>query len=766
MQVFSIQEGSNSQFFKKNKLMSTARIFHLQLNMLFLCRIAKYMCSRFVTSTLFLSLAINIFAADSQQLTRTKSRQTNELLIRVDHQDHGDIYPGLYLIIHNGSELSTDRLAELRRLHGLKIERLGREERIPGVYWFGGIGQATQLRSFSSSLRVLDLSLPTTCGTFKLSREGCAFLRALGNLEELDLSNHFITDGASNLAGLVKLRRLDLYNNKIGDSIKDLKTLVNMEVLNLGNNGNMPVELLKETLLAMTKLKEVDLSFLSGVSEDMFNGWFAPQIAAGIRVSPPRLEILSGICPVFEDRTYRPPFEGIITASDFLRELNHRLKNEAYFPSALLSKSECPKPECLINVVSHNGGGKARFQRVYDPDHVLMNGELFTPSDPARKGTRKVGFYPPDGTVGGKRVLCIKEAPEAPGLERAARILHEVLFGIGDMGVPNSETILMNGKVFTVSSYVDGKALDEVIGEIEAQKEAKAEPHRLPEFIVNLHQMKVFAMLTAPEDGRPQNCFWQEIVGVDGTTTYRLVSIDNERSFGNATPHPSLKDPGVTVRGHSVMHCFPESHPNYDGLKEVLFSKTPKAIFEGWLNQVRIEDRYQHTLAPFAKITENTRLGAPITETVARNLFEKLKVIYDGLRAGKTLEDIFMVAEPTLALFYQESQVTPVTPPGFILRGDDATPPRSSLVRAAKRMRRIDCGRFGTKTPPSAYCDVYGDYFPLESITREVECIMWSSQDPRSIVESWTADERDDRWKGERKQECKVGQKRRLSLAA
>jgi hypothetical protein len=43
----------------------------------------------------------------------------------------------------------------------------------------------------------------------------------------------------------------------------------------------------------------------------------------------------------------------------------------------------------------------------------------------------------------------------------------------------------------------------------------------------------------------------------------------------------------------------------------------------------------------------------PITETVARNLFEKLNVIYDGLRAGKTLEDIFMVAEPTLALVYQ-----------------------------------------------------------------------------------------------------------------
>lgn len=720
MQFFSIQGGWEDFLFKKSKHMFLA---WGRRNIFFAA------CIPFLLST------TNIYASESLPLIRTTSRQPNELLIHVDHQDCDGHYPGLYLIINNGAELGTDRLLELKGLQGLKIEKLGGNiERIPGFYWVGGIGQAPQLSSFNDSLRILDLSLPTTSGTFKLSREGSSFLKDLVNLEELDLSNHYITDGASNLASLVKLRRLDLYNNKIGDSIKDLKTLVNMEVLNLGNNGNMPIELLRETLLAMTKLEEVDLSFFAGVSDDRFNGWFAPQIAAGVRVRLPRLRVLSCICPIFADRAYSLPCDGIISAGDFLRELNHRLRREAYFPSTLLSKSECSEPGGLINVLSYKGDGRARYQKVYDPEHFLMNREVFNPRDPAGKGTRKVGFY----SLGGKRVLCLKEAPEAPGMERAARILHETLFGAEDVGVPNSETIIMSGRVFTASSYVDGKCLEDEIDALELQA-AKKDEHKptSSEFIVNLHQMKVFAMLIGPEDGRPQNFLWQEIKGADGENIFRLVSIDHDRCFGDATPHPSRKDPGIIVRGHSVMHCFPESNPNYDDLKRVLFSKAPKHVFEKWLSQVRIENSYQHALAMFAKITGNTRLGVPITETVARNLFEKLGKIYGGLNDRKTLEEIFMVVDAPLAQVYRSlsaSTDTLVTPPGFILREDDATPPRSSLARAAKRIRKVDGGRIGKATPPSANCEVYGDYLPSQSISRDIETVMWGAESPRTLI--------------------------------
>lgn len=656
-----------------------------------------------------------------------------------------------------------DRLVELKGLQGLKIERLGStHERMPGVCWVGGIGQAPQLSGFNDSLRILDLSLTTTSGTFKLSRGGSFFLRALVGLEELDLSNHYITDGAYNLAGLVNLRRLDLYNNKIGESVKYLKTLVNMEVLNLGNNGNMPIDLLKETLLAMTKLEEVDLSFLAGVSDDTFNGWFAPQIAAGVRARLPRLRVLSDICPIFADRAYSVPCDGIISAGDFLRELNHRLRREAYFPSPLLSKSECSEPGGLINVLSYKGDGRARYQKVYDPEHVLMDREVFNPRDQAGKGTRKVGFY----SLGGKRVLCLKEAPEAPGMERASRILHETLFGEEDMGVPNSETIIMNGRVFLASSYVDGKCLEDEI-------DAAERKHTSSEFIVNLHQMKVFAMLIGPEDGRPQNFLWQEIKGTDGENIFRLVSIDHDRCFGDAAPHPSRKDPGIIVRGHSVMHCFPESNPNYDDLKRVLFSKAPKRVFETWLSQVRIENGYQHALAMFAKITGNTRLGVPITETVARNLFEKLGKIYDGLNDRKTLEEIFMAVDAPLAQVYRSlSTDTPVTPPSSILRVDDTTPPRSSLARAARRIRTVDGGRLGKKTPPSANCEIYGDYLPSQLITRGIETVMWGPESPRSVIAILSDDakgsdvEKGAGWESEEEAAKPIGKRRRLGSEA
>ncbi len=772
MQVFAIHEVTNRQSFKRNKFISTVWIFcnsPLQilliccLMLILRCRVEKYVCTYFIAFTLLFLSTTNAFATDSQQLTRTRSsRQPNELLI------HGDC-DSLYLIINDGSKLSASRLVELKKLHGLKIERLGREERIPEVCWYGGVGQSSQLRSFSAFLRVLDLSLLTTSGTFKLSRESCIFLRDLVNLEQLNLCNHFITDGASLLAGLVKLQRLDLYNNKIGCSIGNLKTLVNIKVLNLGNNGNMPLDLLKETLLAMTKLEEVDLSFLGGLDEEMFNGWFAAQIEAGSRAALPKLQILSTICPIFEDRAYRLPLEGIITVSDFLIELNCLLRKEKCPPSTILSKSECLKPGCLINVLSHKGGGKAKFQKVYDPDQVLMKGEVFNPGDhnhledgEARKGTRKVGRYSLDG----KRAFCIKEAPEAPGLERATRILHESLFGVEDMGVPNSETILMNGKVFTVSSYVDGKSLDDIIGEIEAQKKVMAEPqlHRSSELIVNLHHMKILAILSRPEDGRPQNLLCQAIPNFNdkGETIYRLVSIDNERSFGNATPHPSRKDPTIIVRGHSVIHCFRESRPNYSSLMKVLCVQTPENIYTKWLAQIRVEDRYQRAIAPFAKITGDTRLGVPITETIARSLFEKLRQISNGLKEGRILEDIFMMVDRPLAEVYQTlSTETPETPPGVILKDDSVS--RIDIDRVLKRIRRVDGGRLSIKTPPSAHCEIYGDYLPLDYITREVEH-MWSSQDPQSIIEGY---ERDGLQK-EQEATYRVGQKREResSLAA
>ena len=211
----------------------------------------------------------------------------------------GDVHHGhIYLSVSDDETFDPAAdlpvLASIDGLRGLKLGRIGDiDARIPGLGWHGGAGHGASLVGFATRLRVLDLGLPFPDGRFKLTSAGSGFLSAFVNLEELNLRNHYITGGAVNLAGLVELRRLDLYNNKIGDSVAALSTLTKMEILDLGNNGNMPLAATGVTLQAMPALKEVDLSYLAGVTPVIFNGWFAPQIP-GIRASMPVLDISRG----------------------------------------------------------------------------------------------------------------------------------------------------------------------------------------------------------------------------------------------------------------------------------------------------------------------------------------------------------------------------------------------------------------------------------------------------------------------------------------
>lgn len=408
--------------------------------------------------------------------------------------------------------------------------------------------------------------------------------------------------------------------------------------------------------------------------------------------------------------------ERTISAVDFPRWLNARLKYEVCPELRSLSKAECIKPECVIIIHYHGENGIVRSLAVYDPDHTLMNREVFTPTDHnllpvdgIRRGTRHVGFY----SINDERVFCLKENPEVPALERSARLLHECLFGIDNPGIPNSETILMNGKVFTASSYVTGVSFDTIIRQIE--EDADEKEHDI--FITNLHEMKVFVILAGPEDGRAQNYILQAAGLIDGKIIYRIVSIDNERNFGNATPHPSRRDADVIVRSHSIIHCIPEEAScDYRQLIKVLSSKTPKDICHHWIEAIKMEKLYHRRLIPYAKIAGNTRiLSMPITRERCRGVYTRLKRIYEGLGAGETLEELFMHLDQELAAVYKAASIdSPVTPPKVVVSSDDSTPPSSSLKRIARRAKKVDGGRTGTRTPPSACCQLFSDYLPSQ----------------------------------------------------
>lgn len=407
--------------------------------------------------------------------------------------------------------------------------------------------------------------------------------------------------------------------------------------------------------------------------------------------------------------------ERTISAADFPRWLNARLKYEVCPELRGLSKAECIKPECVIIIHYHGGNGIVRSLSVYDPDHTLMNGEVFTPTDHnllpvdgIRRGTRHVGFY----SVDDDRAFCLKENPEVPALERSAKLLYECLFGADNPGIPNSETILMNGKIFTASSYVKGESFDEIIRQIEDDDEKE---HNI--FITNLHEMKIFVILAGPEDGRAQNYILQTVGIIDGKTIYRIVSIDNERNFGNATPHPSKRDADVVVRSHSIIHCIPEETScDYSSLIRALSSRTPKDMCHLWIESIKMEKLYHRRLIPYARIAENTGiLSMPITRERFRGVYTRLKLIYEGLSAGETLETLFMQVDQPLAMIYHAASIdSPVTPPKVVVSSDDSTPPSSCLKRIARRAKRADGGRTGTRTPPSASCQLFSDYLPSQ----------------------------------------------------
>lgn len=221
----------------------------------------------------------------------TENIQNKDVLDFIGNPFHGHIYLTVIEDEHFIPERDLPKLGVLERLKGLKLGRIcDINERVPGLPWYGGVGSGPSLKIFATSLRVLDLGLDSPSGTYKLSAEGSAFLVNFVNLEELNLCNHYITEGATNLAGLVNLRRLNLYNNKIGEAVSVLSSMKRMEVLDLGNNNNMPVDATRDTLLAMVKLKEVDLAFLP-VIPAVFDGWFTAQIASVVRKLAPTLGI-------------------------------------------------------------------------------------------------------------------------------------------------------------------------------------------------------------------------------------------------------------------------------------------------------------------------------------------------------------------------------------------------------------------------------------------------------------------------------------------
>lgn len=379
-------------------------------------------------------------------------------------------------------------------------------------------------------------------------------------------------------------------------------------------------------------------------------------------------------------------FGEIVDVDTYLRQCDARLANREYLSDSFLAEEKCEK-ENLVTVYFRNKKGIPEEIQVYDPNHKLMNGVEFNPENKAKGGTSKVGFY----SIDGEKRLCFKQAPEIPAYELAVRELYQALFpeDADDMPIPLSEVLIMNGRVFLVSQFVEGETLEKVLLEVQKGNNEYLE-YKFD--VEKFQKLAFFCFLINPEDCRPQNCIVRKCKDSD---KWQLVLIDNERAFCQevVTDHGSQK-----TRVHCVLFCFDalmEKAVNIPLLKERSIAKNVsfKGKIADWIRRCRKNSEYIQRLSTYRdesrqkKKERETDLSASVGEITQEDILKKVSQITNE---EENLRDIFHKVLPQLAKIYEN-------------KSKEANP----LMQALENIKGTDWGRsFSPIAPPSSYTPI------------------------------------------------------------
>lgn len=353
-----------------------------------------------------------------------------------------------------------------------------------------------------------------------------------------------------------------------------------------------------------------------------------------------------------------------ISVDEFLSVLARKVHYTGTYPGSYPPIQMPIDHRNIIEVHLRGKGISVRTLQVYDPTHRLMNASTFTPSDYI-DGFHKVGFF---CIQEDHRAICIKQEPEAPGLEIASEQIHQVVCdanSVTDATFNSTIAILMNDIMFSVSRFIEGENLHDVL---RAKK-------GFQEYCFNQNHISVmiqWAFLTNSEDFRPKNCIVRERNGYA-----ELVGIDRERSFGH---HCKIVEER-TVRAHSFLNSSQE-----------MYLKMPKGSFnipflsiQYWILAMTQEHFYQISLKQFLKRKSNSILGVPIATERIYEILTKMVTIAACIEKERTLMHALEYTNPSLAALYKT-----VNPSKNILESIHAT------------VNSVDAGRFGDRTPPSA----------------------------------------------------------------
>jgi len=195
--------------------------------------------------------------------------------------------------------------------------------------------------------------------------------------------------------------------------------------------------------------------------------------------------------------------------------------------------------------------------------------------------------------------LYFKLLPKLPGTEESVGRLTRQLIGFG---APHVELFRLNDLSILVSQEIKGLTL---------KKTLESHPERLnpkqldPESLSSLFLM---AMLTNPEDGRPDNYVVEQIQ--DHPPLYRIVGIDNDQAFAPAVAKEQKKEWGRAhhvVQVKSILYCMNQmKDPIQPHVREKFKKLDPRKELSTWL--VEIDRVHQQQVSLFANEKDNNAL--------------------------------------------------------------------------------------------------------------------------------------------------------------
>lgn len=357
-----------------------------------------------------------------------------------------------------------------------------------------------------------------------------------------------------------------------------------------------------------------------------------------------------------KDSICNDPIEvsGYYDVDSFLRMRAKRLGIYDGPEPQTISLSETYHQDAFITVYSKGEAGSVKMYKIYDPlvpitdskgtqifTHQLMNGRKFVPQDKASKGTRTVGFY----SIDGRKRLCFKQWPEAPGHEIAVRLLYGFFFPEDRKSIPlpASEVILMNNQIFLVSEFIEGENLEQVLKDMRTSRKNQRSFN-----LEKLQKLFLFCLLTNQEDCRPQNCIMRR----SETNDDELVLVDTERCL--VEEFITYEDPEkgiVETRPHCFLFCF------YELLQESFDVNVNEYAFE-LMKGYEEEQLYEYTLYEICKekSQKNPKLCLWYSKEFMQDMRRKLHQIRQFEKDNKeesSLASLFQTISPRLAEIYR-----------------------------------------------------------------------------------------------------------------